>query len=146
MNKSISNIYNLIQELSWYFGNQGFNGQCCEDLSLIEYMAVKKVYENKNITIQEIGNMLNITKSGVSKIVDRIENKGYIVRVKSPVDGRVCCVRITESGKGVINKIEKKYSLYIEEMLKGFEPNTVDDINSSLEILVDSVHKQGFIE
>lgn len=59
MNKNISDIYNLIQELSWYFGNQGFGGECCEDLSLVEFMAVKKVHEKDYITIQEIRNVLN---------------------------------------------------------------------------------------
>ena len=71
MNKNISGVYALIQELSWYFGNQGFNGECCEDLSLVEFMALKKVYEHDNITIQEIGKALNFTKSGASKIIDR---------------------------------------------------------------------------
>jgi len=146
MNKNMPNVYNLIQELSWYFGNQGFSGDsCCEDLSLIEFMALKKVYENTSITILEIGNELNITKSGVSKIVNRIEKKGYIIRVQSLVDGRVCCVKITDKGKEVIGKIEEKYIDYIGEMLNGIDSETVDSIKISLEILVNSVHTQGYI-
>jgi len=47
MNKNIPEIYKLIQELSWYFGNQGFNGECCGDLSLVEFMAVKKCMSKK---------------------------------------------------------------------------------------------------
>lgn len=146
MTKNISDVYNLIQDLSWYFGNQGFSGDyCCEDLSLIEFMALKKVYENKDITILSIGKELNITKSGASKIVNRLENKGYIVRVKSHLDGRVCCVRISDKGKSVIEKIEQKYVLYVENMLKDLDSDTVNNIKTSLDILVDLVHKQGFI-
>lgn len=146
MNNNISAIYNLIQDLSWYFGNQGFNGDyCCEDLSLIEFMALKRSCENNNITILSIGNELNITKSGASKIVKRLEKKGYIMRVQSPLDGRVCCVSITEKGKSVIGKIEQKYIRYVENMLKDIEPETVDSIKISLGVLVDLVHKQGYI-
>ncbi|MDD2398006.1 MAG: MarR family transcriptional regulator [Sedimentibacter sp.] len=146
MNKNIADIYNLIQDLSWYFGNQGFIGDCCcEDLSLIEYIALKKAYENKNMTILSIGNELNITKSGASKIVNRLEKKGYIFRIKSPLDGRVCCVQISKKAKSVINKIEQKYVEYFGNMLKDLDSEKVENIKESLYILVDLVHKQGFI-
>lgn len=145
MNKNIPDIYNLIQELSWHFGNNGFNGECCGDLSLVEYMALKRVYENHEITIQEIGNTLNFTKSGASKIVDRLEDKGYVTRVQSAIDGRVCCVIVTAKGMEVTSKIMEKYAGYVEEMLKYSEPHTVDNVKNVLEILVTSVRKQGFI-
>lgn len=145
MDKNISNVYDLIQELSWYFGNQGFNGECCEDLSLVEFMALKKVHENDNIKIQEIGKALNITKSGASKIIDRLENKGYVLRQQSSIDGRVCCVSTTDKGIEVITKIVKRYTAYVGEMLKDIQTNTVDNIKNVLEVLVTSVRKQGFI-
>jgi len=146
MNKNIPDIYNLIQELSWYFGNQGFNGECCGDLSLVEFMALKKVHDKNNSTIQEIGNALNITKSGASKIIDRLENKDYVLREQSTIDGRVCCVGITEKGIEAITKIVESYTGYVGDMLKDFDPNTVDDIKNVLEVLITSVRKQGFIK
>lgn len=146
MNSNILNVYNSIQDLSWYFGSQGFYGDCCcEDLSLIEFMALKKSSKNKHITILSIGNELNITKSGASKIVNRLEKKGYIMRVQSPLDGRVCCVRITEKGRSIIDKIEQEYVAYLENILKELDSETVDNIKTSLDILVNLVHKQGFI-
>lgn len=146
MNKNIPDIYNLLQELSWYFGNQGFDGKCCGDLSLVEFMALKKIHEKKNITIQEIANVLNITKSGISKIIDRIENKGYVIREQSSLDGRVCCVAITDKGVDVITKIVDRYTDYVGKMLIDFDPNTVYGIKTSLELLVTSVRKGGIIK
>ncbi|WP_312652460.1 MarR family winged helix-turn-helix transcriptional regulator [Aminipila sp.] len=112
---------------------------------MIEYTALKKVNENKDMTILSIGNELNITKSGASKIVNRLEKKGYIIRIQSPLDGRVCCVQISEQAKPVINKIEQKYVGYLENMFKDLDPEKVDNIKESLDILVDLVHTQGFI-
>lgn len=145
MDKNIPDVYNLIQELAWYFGNQGFNGECCEDLSLVEFMALKKVYENDNITIQEIGKLLNCTKSGASKIIDRIENKGYVLREQSLVDGRICCVTITAQGIEIITKIVEKYTAYVGEMLKDRDSQTIESVKKALEILITSVRRQGFI-
>jgi len=143
MNKEIIDIYSLIQEISWHFGNQGFNGECCGDLSLVEFIALKKIHETDMITIQEIGNVLSFTKGGASKIIDRIETKGYVVREISPSDGRVCCVKVTEKGTGVITSIIEKYSNYVANMLKEQDSDTIKNIKSVLEILVDSAHKQG---
>ncbi len=146
MNNNLSDIYNLIQELSWYFGNQGFDGECCGDLSLIEYIAVKNINDKENITIQEIGNALNITKSGASKIIDRLENKSYVLRERSSADGRVCCVGITNKGAEAITRIEKLYTDYVGEMLKDYDTDAVANIKNILEALVTSVRKQGFIK
>ncbi len=146
MNNNISDIYNLIQELSWYFGNQGFDGKCCDDLSLVEFMAVKKIFHVEGITIQEIGNALNVTKGGASKIIDRVESKGYVLRKRSSIDGRVCCVGITDKGVEAIKRIEKQYTDYVGKMLKDYETDMVLDIKRIMETLVTSVRKQGFIK
>ncbi|MBP1671745.1 MAG: Transcriptional regulator [Bacteroidetes bacterium] len=143
MDKNIIDVYNLIQELAWHFGDHGLNDECCEDLSYVEYMALKKISESENITIQETGNALNFTKSGASKIIDRLEKKGYVARVTSSVDGRVCCVNKTAKGAEMAAGIVEKYSAYVHKMLKELDPDTIGNIKSVLEILVDSAHKQG---
>ena len=143
MDKNMIDIYNLILELSWHFGDHGFNGECCGDLSLVEFMALKKIQESKNITIQEIGNALNFTKSGASKIIDRLENKGYALRETSSIDGRVCCVNTTAKGIEVMGAIFEKYAIHVYKMLEEFDSETIRNIKSVLKILVDSAHKQG---
>ncbi|MCX7749145.1 MAG: MarR family winged helix-turn-helix transcriptional regulator [Clostridia bacterium] len=144
MNKEIIDIYNLIQEISWHFGSRGFNGECCGDLSLVEFMALKKINECKEITIQEVGNAINFTKSGASKIIDRLENKGYVIRMNSPIDGRVCCVLTTEKGIETLAGIINYYTLNLYNILKGIEPQKVDQIRESLIVLVDAL--QSFKE
>ncbi len=144
MNSNVPDIYDLIQELSWRFGNHGFNGECCGDLSLMEFMALKKINECKEITIQEVGNAINFTKSGASKIIDRLENKGYVIRMNSPIDGRVCCVLTTEKGIETLAGIINYYTLNLNNSLKGIEPQKVDQIRESLIVLVDAL--QGYKE
>ena len=123
MNGMIFEIYNLIQELSWCFGSQGLGGKYCGDLSFIEFIA------------------LNITKSGTSKIIDRLENKGYVLREPSPADGRVCYIRITDKGVNKVSKIIKRYTNYVSEMLKDLDPVAIDNIKKVLELLVILANK-----
>lgn len=142
MNKQISEIYNLIQELSWHFGSHGLDGECCGDLSLVEYMALKKACEKEELSIQEIGSTLGFTKSGATRITDRLENKGYVIRKRSPVDGRVCCVTLTDKGAKSVAKIMERYTSYVNEMLKEYEPDVIDNVKAVLEILVNGAKRQ----
>ena len=135
----------MLQELSWHFGNNGFNGECCGDLSLTEFMALKKIYNRTSFTIQEIGNALNFTKSGATRIIDRLENKGYVTREQSLTDGRVCCVTITSKGIETTNLIIEKYTSYLEDALKELNPETVEQIKKSLEILVNAVQEKEIV-
>lgn len=145
MEKQILDIYNSIQEIAWHFGDHGINGKCCEDLSFIEFMALKRVYENTDISIQEMGINLNITKSGATKIINRLERKGYVVRKNSPIDGRVCCVGATEAGITVISKIMAKYTDHIKAILEEMEPAALQEIKTVLKILTDSTDRYNEI-
>ncbi len=139
MKKRISDIYDSLQEIAWHFGSHGINGECCDDLSFVEFMALKKVYGNADISIQDIGNALYFTKSGATRIINRLENKGYVTRENSPIDGRVCCVVITAKGKEAIIKIMENYTAYLEDVLKEFELQKVEHIKDALEMLVNAI-------
>ncbi|MCM1565241.1 MAG: MarR family transcriptional regulator [Dehalobacter sp.] len=144
MDDRIVDIYNLLQEMSWQFGDHGFNGECCGDLSLVEYMALKKILNNKDITIQEIGGALNFTKSGATRIIDRLEQKGYVLREQSSVDGRVCCVNLTSKGTKVMTEIIEKYTQYIQDLLQEFESEKIESMRDSLGDLVEAIKKKPF--
>ena len=141
MNKNIPDIYNSLQEIALHFGSHGVNGECCGDLSLIEFMVLKKVNEKSNLSIQEVGAAINFTKSGATRMIDRLENKGYVIREHSSADGRICCVTVTSKGKETIANIIEKYTVYLNEVLKDLKPLMVDRIKDVLEILVESVQQ-----
>lgn len=145
MDKNILIIYNLLQIIACHFGNHGIYKICCEDLSFAEYIALKIVYENDQPTIQFIGHALNFTKSGSTKIINRLEQKGYVVRQDSPQDGRFCCVSITTKGIETISKIIKDQSIYLEKILKNLTPEKKKDIKNALEILVNSFTKNKLL-
>jgi Transcriptional regulators len=142
INKNMPYIYNYLQEIAWYFGSHGINGECCGELSLVEFMALKKVCENPDNSIQEIGNALNFTKSGATRIINRLENKGYVVRENSSIDGRVCCVSTTVKGSQEMKKIMDKYTNYLDDVLNELEPQMIENIYDVLEVLVKALQQK----
>ena len=109
-------------------------------------MALKKVCETKEMSIQEIATELNVTKGGVSKIIDRLEEKQYVFREKSSSDGRVCCVIPTEKGVNAARKISDRYTDYLKEVLNSVEDDSIVNIRSVLELLLRLVRDKGYIK
>lgn len=142
MSSCIPDIFNSLQEIAWHFGSHGVNGECCKDISFVEYMALRKTCESNHVSVQEIGNALNFTKSGATRIIDRLEDKGYVKREHSPIDGRVCCITTTTKGKNAIKEIDQKYTAYLENALKDIEPQKVEQIKDMLEIMVKVVQQK----
>lgn len=118
MNKgTISNLNRAIIEFVWHFGPKGVNGECCENLSMPEFIALDKIANTANCPVQEIGKRLGFTKSGATRIVNRLEKKGYVQKIKSNEDGRICCVLITPQGKSVLSSTDNRYTNEIEQLL-----------------------------
>ena len=129
-------LLDLLQEATWLFGNRAFDGACCEGLSYMEYQALAEMERTENCSIQNIGKAIRFTKSGATRIIDRLERKGYAQRQRSPADGRVCCVKITSRGQSVTSKITENYAAYLDDVLKDLDVRSVEMISDALGFLI----------
>ena len=112
----INELSRAMRQIVWQFGPKGLDGECCENLSMPEFLALEKVAETRDCPVQDVGLQLGFTKSGATRIVNRMEKKGYVQKIKSHEDGRICCVVITESGEKVLRSAEETYSRKIEQL------------------------------
>lgn len=106
---AISDISRSLIEIAWHFGPKGLNGECCENLTMPEFIALDKISTTSHCAVQDVGYSLGFTKSGATRIVSRLEKKGYIQKIKSHEDARVCCVEITKSGERVLASANSRY-------------------------------------
>ncbi|MCX6568060.1 MAG: MarR family transcriptional regulator [Candidatus Aminicenantes bacterium] len=129
-------LLDLLQEATWLFGNRAFDGSCCEGLSYLEYQALAEMERTENCSIQNIGKAIRFTKSGATRIIDRLERKGYARRQRSPADGRVCCVATTSRGKSATSKITESYAAYLDDVLKDLDVRSIEMIADALGFLI----------
>lgn len=106
---AISDISRSLIEIAWYFGPKGLNGECCENLTMPEFIALDKISTTTNCAVQDVGYALGFTKSGATRIVNRLEKKGYVRKIKSHEDARICCVEITKAGERVLASANSRY-------------------------------------
>ncbi len=139
--KIISKLSRSLIEVAWQFGPKGINGECCDDLSLPEFLALDKVSTATNCRVQDIGVFLGFTKSGATRIVNRLEKKGYVSRIKSLEDARVCCVSLTEMGEEVLRKADERYKKQFSELLNKMPTHSADSAEEVLTSMAEAFKK-----
>lgn len=66
--------------------------------------------EDTGLLQEELRERLNIGKAAISRTVDSLILKGYVQKLKHPVDARACLVSLTEKGMGISTQVSDAYN------------------------------------
>lgn len=69
------------------------------DLTYTQYIAMMVLWEQKSVTVKELGEKLYLDSGTMTPVLKKLESKGYITRERSGKDERSVIVTITESGE-----------------------------------------------
>jgi len=122
MDEQARQIAGLIENMMYCFGTQSLDGECCENISHGEFRALHTVFHQCACTMQDIAKKAVVTKSGATRIVQRLEEKGLARREQDQEDGRFCCVTLTEEGKSLMNRIEDQLANKMQTILAAMDP------------------------
>ena len=131
----------LVREIAWNFGARGLQGECCGDLLQPEFRALCLAVGSRQCSMQEIAGSLGITKSGVTRLVTRLEKKGYVKRKRSPEDGRVCCVAVTPSGRELVKAISRQNKDRIDKIMAKIDPSMQTVIETAMRSFVQAIEE-----
>ncbi|MGV8079974.1 MAG: MarR family winged helix-turn-helix transcriptional regulator [Syntrophales bacterium] len=131
-------IFSMIQQLSYQWGRRHRDGTCCENLSLNEFQALRAALFHRECTVQEIARGAEVTKSGATRLVNRLEEKGLVRREEDPKDGRICCVTLTDQGASLLSRIENQLLTDFQSVLATMDPALRDILIISLGSLLQA--------
>jgi len=137
----ISELSRSLIEIAWYFGPKGLDGECCDNLTMPEFIALDKVAATPDCPVQDVGFALNFTKSGATRLVGRLEKKGYIVKVRSSLDARLFCVAITEKGGQVLESANSRYLTQFNDLVSKMTGYAYADVAALVTAMARSVKK-----
>ncbi|HEX2959532.1 MAG TPA: MarR family winged helix-turn-helix transcriptional regulator [Chitinispirillaceae bacterium] len=127
-----SELIRALIEIVWHFGPKALDGTCCENLSMPEFIALEKVSSSENCPVQDIGAKLGFTKSGATRIVNRLEKKGLVKKHKFANDARVCCITITSKGQQALDSAGIICTFKLEQLVSKVPVNSRKDIKDTL--------------
>lgn len=86
-----------------------------------------------------IGKSLHFDKPTITGIVDRLEQKGLVKKIRDIEDRRVVRVYLTEDGKKLRNKLPQFAKEVNKLAAKGFNKNDIERLKGYLRVIWDNL-------
>jgi DNA-binding MarR family transcriptional regulator len=74
------------------------------DLTYTQYITMMVFWEEKKISVKELGKKLYLDSGTLTPVLKSLEAKGFVKRYRSTEDERVLIVEITEKGEALRDK------------------------------------------
>ncbi len=105
-------------------------------LNLTEFAVLELLYHKGDQPIQKIGQKILLASSSITYVVDKLEEKKYLIRKACPTDRRVTHASITEEGKKLMQEIFPKHREAITKIMGGLTPD-------EKEVVIEKLKKLG---
>ncbi|MBN1885144.1 MAG: MarR family transcriptional regulator [Candidatus Krumholzibacteriota bacterium] len=104
-------------------------------ISTAEYNCLIQFFDRSTAGMKELGERLEITPGGVTRIVSSLERKGILERRISPEDRRGIDVVLTSEGARIVGDIHRATQELHAEILAGISDDRQQDMIGAIELL-----------
>jgi len=108
------------------------------DLTPVQFAAMDAVSNHPGIDQAGVAAKIAYDRATIGGVIDRLEQKGFVVRTVSKRDRRAREVRLTVEGQEVLNRIFPLVESFQDEILPGLAP---DEKANFLELAQKAVDK-----
>ena len=74
------------------------------DLTYTQYIAMMALWENHEMTVKELGDVLYLDSGTLTPLLKKLEAKNYVTRTRSRKDERNLIIAVTEQGEALKQK------------------------------------------
>ncbi|MGM9536105.1 MAG: MarR family winged helix-turn-helix transcriptional regulator [Intestinibacter sp.] len=133
-------------DAAFRFKKQSHKSIKLNDLHTGEYLALKtinrlKALEKDSIGVKtsDIGKCLFMKKPATSKMLNNLEDKGYINRFSNKIDRRVTYVDLTQKGVDLLEKHHKQMLEYTNKIIDRMGEDDIEELIRLLNKLSDII-------
>jgi DNA-binding MarR family transcriptional regulator len=108
------------------------------DISHEQLTILMLIQKKGGATAAELSREISCDTSSMTRMIDRLEAKGMVIRSRSEDDRRVIWIAITESGLALANRLPELLVRITNRTLAGFTRDEVDVLKSLLRRMVEN--------
>ncbi|EGL83386.1 transcriptional regulator, MarR family [Caldalkalibacillus thermarum TA2.A1] len=101
-------------------------------LNLTEFGVLELLYHKGDHSLQQIGEKILLASGSITYVVDKLEEKGYLVRRPCPKDRRVMYATLTDAGRALVERIFPAHASALHEAMAGI---STDEKEVAIELL-----------
>lgn len=102
------------------------------NLSITDFSVLEVLYHKGKQTIQQIGNSILISSGSMTYVIDKLEQKGLLLRNACLEDRRVIHITLTDAGTDLMNKLMPKHHELVDEI---FSSLTTEEAGALVKLL-----------
>jgi DNA-binding MarR family transcriptional regulator len=108
-------------------------------VSMSQLHVMSMLDRHGDMPMSRLAEMIDISLSNATGLIDRMEERGFVERVRVPDDRRVVLVRITETGRRLLDDIEVLRAETLRTVLERLDPGQLDGIARATTDLRDAL-------
>ena len=133
MDLNIEQLINILLHKSELLEEEIKQKSDLKNLTSKQLYCLELIYEMNNPALSELATGLSITKPSVSVMIDRLEDKKYIYKVKSDKDRRSAHVHLTKNGLEAAKLHTEVHNTFAKSLTK----DLTDSEQSILKVLLN---------
>jgi DNA-binding MarR family transcriptional regulator len=141
MNNNGGYLINQIQKISSRKFNELLKEKNIDEFNGSQGVILYSLWNNKELTIKEIGKITGLAKTSLTSMLDRMEEKGLIRRKDNSEDKRSIKIMLTDKAK----ELEKDYNDISNKMsnifYKNFSDKEINEIENYLERIFSNLEE-----
>ena len=94
------------------------------------------VQHSPGLTLRALADLEAISAPALSGQIDRLEEAGLLVRIRSEVDRRRVGLELTPEGTRLLRFVRERRTVWLAERLSGLEPDELNAIEAAIEPLL----------
>ena len=134
-------LINQIQKISSRKFNELLKEKNIDEFNGSQGVILYSLWNNKELTIKEIGKITVLAKTSLTSMLDRMEEKGLIRRKDNSEDKRSIKIMLTDKAK----ELEKDYNDISNKMsnifYKNFSDKEINEIENYLERIISNLEE-----
>ncbi len=105
-------------------------------ITIDQWLVIKAILENPDITQQEIGEKVFKDNASVTRIIVLLVKSGYLERDLNPDDRRKTILSVTNSGREIIEQVQNLVVDNRQVALSGVVEDELEILNKTLKIII----------
>ena len=110
------------------------------EFRLIREIVIEKE-QGKSIISSELARRLGITRSAVSQLVTKLEERDIVKRTASPTDRKIAYVCLSDSALAIFNKQCAQTNEFIGRVVRRFGEERINSLMKEYDELVEAVNE-----
>lgn len=104
-------------------------------VSMAQLHVLFSLQRNGEMTMSHLAEMLDVSLSSATGLIDRIEERGFLERDRVPEDRRIVIVRITPAGGRLLDEVDALNDDLLRSVLTRVDPTQLPAVGSAFAAL-----------